>query len=99
MHSRHGSRPDGFRCIAPPGASIPESTHSVAHLSPRHKGNVGKNVHSAGAVERSVSNGINARVSYGYFVAARVAARMSSRSFTLYGRWSEWKRSCFHGPL
>ena len=38
MHSRHGSRPDGFRCIAPPRASIPENVNSLAHLSPRHKG-------------------------------------------------------------
>ena len=38
MHSRHGSRPDGFRCIAPPRASIPESADSLAHISLRHKG-------------------------------------------------------------
>ena len=38
MHSRHGSRPDGFRCIAPPRASIPESADSLAHISPRDKG-------------------------------------------------------------
>ena len=37
MHSRHGSRPDGFRCIAPPRASIPESADSLAHPSQRHK--------------------------------------------------------------
>ena len=28
---RNGSGPDGFRCIAPPGASIPESADSLAH--------------------------------------------------------------------
>ena len=42
MHSSHGSRPDGSRCIAPPRASIPESADSVAHLSRRHKGKVAK---------------------------------------------------------
>ncbi len=30
-YSRNGSGPDGFRCIAPPGASIPESDVSLAH--------------------------------------------------------------------
>ena len=40
---RNGSGPDGFRCIAPPGASIPESADSLAHLSPRHKGECWKN--------------------------------------------------------
>ena len=40
---RNGSGPDGFRCIAPPGASIPESAGSLAHLSPRHKGECWKN--------------------------------------------------------
>ena len=34
----NGSGPDGFRCIAPPRASISESGDSLAHLSPWNKG-------------------------------------------------------------
>ena len=42
MHSSHGSRPDGSRCIAPPRASIPESADSVAHPSLWHKRKIPK---------------------------------------------------------
>ena len=62
MHSSHGSRPDGSRCIAPPRASIPESADSVAHPSRRHKRKIPKKT-SGGATAPPPSHTVQSPMS------------------------------------
>ena len=78
MHSSHGSRPDGSRCIAPPRASIPESADSVAHLSRRHKGKVAKK--SGGATAPPPSHTVQSPMSKVLHPLSFVLCPLSSRS-------------------
>ena len=92
MHSSHGSRPDGSRCIAPPRASIPESVDSVAHLSRRHKGKVAKKKrrrHRAAAFSHRPKSNVQSPTSFvfcplSFVLSFRLSFVLCPLSFVLF---------------